>query len=170
MGQQKKVRTHGSHWKKFKKLPLKKIGKFVKKNKKVFILGVTVQYPKELHKNHNNLPYLAERLEIGKIEKLVPNLKDEKMYVVHIKSLNQAWKHDLKLKKGISVIRFEQNNSMKPTIILKTRPKNEFDKYFFKLMRNSFFGKTMEKIFETIKTSDKLREIFQVCDAVKFLK
>ena len=129
-----------------------------------------MQYPKELYKNHNNLPYLAERLEIGKIEKLVPNLKDEKMYVVHIKSLNQAWKHDLKLKKGISVIRFEQNNWMKPTIILKTRPKNEFDKYFFKLMRNSFFGKTMEKIFETIKTSDKLREIFQVCDAVKFLK
>ena len=73
----------------------------------MFILEVDVQYPKELHKNHNKLPYLAEGLEIGKIEKLVPNLKDEKMFAVHIKSLNQ----------GISVIRFEQNNWMKLNII-----------------------------------------------------
>ena len=42
------------------------------------ILEVDVEYHKELHKNHNALPFLAERMKIGKVEKLVPNLKDKK--------------------------------------------------------------------------------------------
>ena len=43
-----------------------------------------MNYPKELHKNHNELPFLTERMKIGRVEKLVPNLKDKKGYVVHI--------------------------------------------------------------------------------------
>ena len=31
-----------------------------------------------------------ERMKIGRVEKLVPNLKDKKGYVVHIKALDQA--------------------------------------------------------------------------------
>ena len=61
---------------------------------------VDVEYPKELDKNHNELSFLAERMKVGKAEKLVPNLKDKKGYVVHTKTLNQALKHGLKLKKG----------------------------------------------------------------------
>ena len=52
-------------------------------------------------------------MKIGKVEKLVPNLKDKKRYVVHIKSLNQALNHGLKIKKVHRVIRFEQSNWMK---------------------------------------------------------
>ena len=40
---------------------------------------------------------------------LVPNLKDKKGYVVHIKVLNQALKHGLKLKKVYWVIEFQQS-------------------------------------------------------------
>ena len=39
-------------------------------------------------------------MKIGRVEKLAPNLKDKKGYVVHIKALDQALKHGLKLKKG----------------------------------------------------------------------
>ena len=38
-------------------------------------------------------------MKIGRVEKLVPNLKDKKRYVVQIKTLNQALKHGQKLKK-----------------------------------------------------------------------
>ena len=69
-----------------------------------------MEYPKELHKNHNELPFLTERMKIGKVEKLVPNLKDEKGYVVHIMTLNQSLKHGLKFKKVHRVIEFQHSN------------------------------------------------------------
>ena len=49
-----------------------------------------MEYPKDLHKNHNELPFLAERMKIRRGGKLVPNLRDKKRYVAHIKTLNQA--------------------------------------------------------------------------------
>ena len=58
-----------------------------------------MEYLKELQENHNELPFLAERMKIGREEKLVLNLKDKKGYVVHIKALDQELKHGLKLKK-----------------------------------------------------------------------
>ena len=109
-----------------------------------------MEYPKELHENHNELPFLAERMKIGREEKLVPNLKDKKGYVVHIKALDQALKHSLKLKKVHRVIEFRQSKWIKAYIMLYTRlrkdAKNDFEKGFFKLMNNSVFGKTMENI------------------------
>ena len=69
-------------------------------------MKVDVKYPKELHENHNELPFLAERMKIGREEKLVPNLRDKKGYVVHIKQLNQALKHGLKLKRYTTLLSF----------------------------------------------------------------
>ena len=44
----------------------------------------------ELQKNYNDeLPFLVERMKM--VRKLVPNLKNKNTYVVHIKSLNQAF-------------------------------------------------------------------------------
>ena len=102
-------------------------------------------------------------MKIGRVEKLVPNLKDKKGYVVHIKALEQALKHGLKLKKLHRVIEFQQSRWMKAYIMLNTRlrkdAKNEFEKDFFKLMNNSVFGKTMENIRNhkdmKLVTSDK---------------
>ena len=45
---------------------------------------VDVSYPKELHNPHNDLPFMCERMEINGVEKLVPNLRDKKNYVIHI--------------------------------------------------------------------------------------
>ena len=77
----------------------------------------------------------------------VPNKKG---CVVHIKALNQALRHGLKLKKVHGVIEFQKSKWMKAYIMLNTRlrkdAKNEFEKDFFKLMNNSVFGKTMENI------------------------
>ena len=46
------------------------------------------------------MTFLAERMKIGREEKLVRNLKDKEGYVVHIKALDQALKHDKKIRKG----------------------------------------------------------------------
>ena len=59
-------------------------------------MEVDVEYPKQLHENHNELPFLAGRMKNRRGVKLVPNLKDKKGYVVHIKALSQALKHGLK--------------------------------------------------------------------------
>ena len=122
-----------------------------------------MKYPKELHENHNELPFLTDRMKIGRVEKLVPNLKVKKGYVVPTKTLNQALKHGLKLKKVHRVIEFQQSKWIKAYIMLNTRLrkdlKNEFEKDFFKLMNNSVFGKTMENIRNhkdmKLVTSDK---------------
>ena len=79
---------------------------------KKYLLEVDVEYQKELHENHNKLPLLVERMKIGREEKLVPNRRDKKGYVVHIKKLNQALKYGLKLKKVHRIIEFQHSNWM----------------------------------------------------------
>ena len=102
-------------------------------------------------------------MEIGRDKKLVPNLKDEKGYLVQIKALDQALKHGLKSRKVNRFIEFQQSKWMKAYIMLSTRlrkdAQNDFEKDFFKLMNNSVFGKTMENIRNhkdlKLVTSDK---------------
>ena len=52
-----------------------------------YFLQVDVQYSKKLHKLHNDLPFLPERINIEKAEKLVANLHDKTEYVIHIRNL-----------------------------------------------------------------------------------
>lgn len=76
----------------------------------------------------------------------MPNLKDKKVYELHIKNLNQTLKHGLKLKKVHLIIRYEQSYWVKPYIntTLITAAKQEFEKEFFNLLNNSISGKAME--------------------------
>ena len=64
---------------------------------KGYLVEVDVSYPKELHNPHNDLPFMCERMEINGVEKLVPNIRDRKSYVIHIQALNQALEHRLRL-------------------------------------------------------------------------
>ena len=62
---------------------------------------------KDLHENHNEMPFLVEKMKIKRVEKLVPNLKRKKRHVVHIKALDQALKDALKIRKVHRVIKFQ---------------------------------------------------------------
>ena len=62
---------------------------------KGYILEVDVEYPKNLHKLHNDLPFLPERMKINKCNKLVCTVQDKENYVVHIRALKQALNHEL---------------------------------------------------------------------------
>ena len=49
-----------------------------KNSSKGYILEVDVNYPSKLHKLHGDMPFLPERMKIGKTQKLVCNLHDKK--------------------------------------------------------------------------------------------
>ena len=44
---------------------------------KGYISEVTIDYPKDLHDLHSDLPFLLERMKINKCNKLVCNLYDK---------------------------------------------------------------------------------------------
>ena len=73
-----------------------------------YLFEVDIKYPKELHKLHRDLPFLAESKIINKSKKLVTTCEDKKNYVVHITALQQALKHGLILEKIHKAIQFEQ--------------------------------------------------------------
>ena len=112
--------THGFKWKNGEDFAPEKTDKLVKKDKREYLLEVDLIYPKGLHENHNELPFLVEKMKIGREEKLVTNLKRKNGYVVHIKALDQTLKNDLKLKKIRRVIEFQQSRWMKAYIMLNT--------------------------------------------------
>ena len=66
--------------------------------------------------------------------------------------LKQALNHGLVLKQVQRVIKFNQKVWLKPYIDMKTElrrnAKNDFEKYFFRLMNNSVFGNTMENMIK----------------------
>ena len=62
----------------------------------------------QLHELHNDLPFLPERMEIEKVEKLLTNLHDKSKYVIHIRNLKQALNHGLILKNLHRVVKFNQ--------------------------------------------------------------
>ena len=108
---------------------------------KGYILEVDVEYPKNLHDFHSDLPFLPERMKINKYSKLVCNLHDKNSYVVHIRASKQALNRGLILKKVQGVIQFNQEAWLKEyidmNIELKKQAKNDLEKDFFKLMNNS---------------------------------
>ena len=132
-----------------------------------YIFIVDAEYPKNIHKQHSDLPILPERMKINKCNKLVCNIQDKENYSVHILALKQALNHGLKLTKIHSVIEFRQEYWLKPYIDINTElqkdAKNDFEKDFFKLMNDSVFGKTMENVRNhgdiRLVTTDQRRSI-----------
>ena len=71
------------------------IKNYNEKSDEGYLLEVDVQCPEKLHEVHNDLPFLPERMKLGKIEKLVTNLHGKTEYVIHKRNLKQALNHEL---------------------------------------------------------------------------
>ena len=135
-----------------------------------WILEVDLEYPAELHKEHNSYPLAPEKkvvkkenmsdyqnnlikeldLKIPNSKKLLLTLEDKKDYVVHYENLKFYLKQGMKLKRVKRALEFEQECWMEPYIRMNTefrkQASNDFGKNFYKLMNNSVFGKTMENL------------------------
>ena len=87
---------------------------------------------------------------------------------MHINVLKQALNHGLVLKKVHRVIQFNQKVWLKPYIDMNTKlikeAKNDFEKDFFKLIKNSVFEKPMENVRKhrdiKLVTADEKRNKF----------
>ena len=115
-----------------------------------YFLEVDVHYLEKLYEFHNDLPFLPERMKIGKVEKLVANLHDKIEYVIHIRNLKQALNQGLVFENVHRVITFNKNAWLKPYIDmnadLRRKAINDFEKDFCKLMNNAVFEKTRENV------------------------
>ena len=80
---------------------------------KGYIFEVDVEYPKNLHKLHSDLPFLPEKTKIGKVKKLVCNIEDKKKYVIHIRALKQVLNNGLILKKSTYSNQIQSRNMVK---------------------------------------------------------
>ena len=81
-------------------------------------------------------------MKISKCNKLVCNLYDKKNYIVYVRPLKQASDHGILLKKVHKVLQFNEEAWLKEYIDmnseLRKQGKNDFEKDFFKLMKNCF--------------------------------
>ena len=143
----KKVPTGWFKWIDVKEFTEEKIKSYDDNSNTGAILKVDIEYPKELHNLHKDLPFLCERRRLDKTSKLVTTLDDKEEYAIQISALKQALDHGLILKKVHNNLEFKQRAWMKPYIDkntkLRSESKNDFEKDFLKLMNNSVYGKTM---------------------------
>ena len=146
----KKLPIEGCQWIDVKEYAEEKIKSYDDNSNTWAILKVDIEYPKELHSLHKDLPFLCERRRLDKTSKLVTTLDDKKEYAIQISALKQALDHGLILKKVHNNLEFKQRAWMKPYIDkntkLRSESKNDFEKDFLKLMNNSVYGKTMENV------------------------
>ncbi|KAK0056091.1 hypothetical protein Bpfe_014492 [Biomphalaria pfeifferi] len=135
-----------------------------------YILEVDLEYPEELHDQHNDFPLAPEKINLTKEmlspycktlldkfhikepggDKLIPNLMNKEKYVVHYRTLKLYLKLGMNLTKVHRVISFHQTAWLKPYIDFNTEKRKQSSdvsqKDFFKLMNNSVYGKTLENV------------------------
>ena len=105
----------GFKWvKNLSKFTPKNVDDFVKNSKKRFLLDVDIKYPPSLHNDHNNLPFMPEKMEIDGLETLIPNLSNKHCYVIHIRARDQALKHGI-------ILEFDQSAWLRPYIDFNTK-------------------------------------------------
>ena len=113
-------------------------------------LEVDLKYSSDLHDKHNSFPLAPEIINVGGVDKLIPNLNDKTKYVVHYKTLKFYESKGLQITKIHRGIKFIESSFMKEYVDLNTKlrteAKNSFERDFFKLMNNCLYGKSLEDI------------------------
>ena len=88
--------------------------------------------------------------KLGTVKKLFLTLNDKKNYIIHHSILKEYIRLGLKVTKVHRTISFKESAWLKPYIDFntqqRTKAKTLFEKDLWKLMNNSFYGKTMENI------------------------
>ena len=152
-----------------------------------FMFEVDLEYPEHLHYLHDNFPLAPEHLNIQKDmlssyqkdladdlnvkvggEKLCLSFLPKNKYTCHYRNLKLYLQHGLKITKIHRVLTFKQSPWLKPYIELNTKLRqtasNKFEEQFYKLLNNSFFGKSCEDVrkYKEVKialTKERVRKL-----------
>ena len=83
-------------------------------------------------------------------KKLICDWTNRKNYLFHYRMFKFYVRHGMKIDKVHSVISFKQDKWLEIYINFNTQKRNQavndFEKDFYKLLNNAFYGKTMENI------------------------
>ena len=132
-----------------------------------FLIECDLEYPSSIHKKTNYFPFLPEKKTL-KVEDFSPNMTTnkpekykpteklimdqtvEQRYFLHYRDLKFYIRHGIRILNVHTVYMFKQSSWLATYINYNTKQrskaKTEFEKHFYKLMNNSFYGKTIENI------------------------
>ena len=83
-------------------------------------------------------------------EKLIMDQTNKQRYFLHYRELKFFIRHGIRILNVHTIYKFKQSPWLAKYIKYNTeqrsKAKTEFEKHFYKLMNNSFYGKTFEKI------------------------
>ena len=132
-----------------------------------FLIECDLEYPSSIHEKTKHFPFLPEKKTIkvddfsphmttNKPEKYKPTenlIKDQtnkQRYFLHYRVLNFYIRHGIRILNVQTVYKFKQTLWLAKYIKYNTeqrkKAKTEYEKHFYKLMNNSFYGKTIENI------------------------
>ena len=88
-------------------------------------------------------------------KKLKCDWSDKKNYLVHYRMLKFYARHGVISDKVHNIISFKQSNWLEEYISFNTQKRieasNDFEKKFYKILINAFYGKTMENVRNRLK-------------------
>ena len=102
-------------------------------------------------------------------KKLICDWSDKKNYLVHYRMVKFYPRHGMIVDKVHNIISFRQNRWLEKYINFNTQKRNQavndFEKDFYKLLNNAFYGKTMENVRNRLNIKfikkDEYREIIK---------
>ena len=151
-----------------------------------YLIEVDLNYPDNIKEKTKNFPFAPVNKKINpdkfndymkeikpdtytQTSKLICDQSDKKNYLTHYRMLKIYIRHGMIVDKVHSIISFKQSRWLEKYISYNTekrnRAKSDFEKDFYKLLNNAFYGKTMENVRNRLKIKfikkDDYREIIK---------
>ena len=151
-----------------------------------YYVEVDLKYPDNIKQKTKNFPFAPMNKKINpdnfndymkKIKpdtyiqsgKLICDWSNKKNYLIHYRMLKFYVRHGMVVDKIHNVISFKQSRWLEKYINFNTqkrnKAKNDFEKDFYKLLNNAFYGKTMENVRNRLKIKfikkDDYREVIK---------
>ena len=151
-----------------------------------FFIEVDLKYPNNIKEKTKNLPFAPVNKKIIpakfsdymkeikpdtyiQTKKLICDFSDKKNYLVHYRMLKFYIRHGMIVERVHNILSFKKSRWLEKYISFNTQKRNQavndFEKDFYKLLNNAFYGKTMENVRNRLKKKfikrDDYREIIK---------
>ena len=151
-----------------------------------YFIEVDLKYPDNIKQKTKNFPFAPENKKINpdnfndymneikpdtyiQSSKLICDWSNKKNYLIHYRMLKFYIRHGMVVDKIQNIISFRQSRWLEKYINFITQKRNKtensFEKNFYKLLNNAFYGKTMENVRNRLKIKfikkDDYREIIK---------